>query len=117
MDFGDVEKIIEKVKKRPIKTLGIFFVFLVLLALIAFVNGFFDKKGKQHAGSSNESHEISVLPHNGVQDQKKNTGAPIIIQHTEGNQSPAVVSESGNVNITYPRQKNMNAEESKKPNE
>jgi flagellar basal body-associated protein FliL len=109
MDFKDAEKIVEAGKTKFKRTLFIIILLLVLIAVIAYIKGFFGEKGKQHAGSSNESHWSSNSPSREIQHQEKNTNAPVINQHTEGDQSPAIISND--VNITYGAPKDQKTKE------
>lgn len=101
MDFKNAEEIIEKGKKRPKRTLYILIFLLISVAAYAYITGFFSEKGKQHAASQTESPRI-ILPSKDLPKQKGNTNAPVINQHTEGNQSPAVnVAPGGTTNFNY----------------
>lgn len=94
MDFDNVEKIIASGKKKPIKTLLIFILVIILLALSALVTNFFGEKGKRLADPSKISNEaLSTLGEKQQQitnnEQSKDTFK--IEQHTEGDQSPAII--------------------------
>jgi flagellar basal body-associated protein FliL len=87
MNFDDAKKIYESGRKKPIKTILIVVLLLVLLALSAYVTIFSGEKAKKHANTSTQPFKV-----NG-QGEK-------IFQTTEGNQSPAIVSDE-DVNIEY----------------
>jgi hypothetical protein len=103
MDFDDAEKIIEKGKKRPIKTLIGLFVILIMIAAYALVTNYCGEKGKQFAEPLKTSSETQETPKEN-QLKVKNNDQPqnkvIIEQHTEGDQSPNIVSDD-ETNITY----------------
>lgn len=87
MDFNEAKNIEESAKKKPIKTILVVLISLAMVALIAYTQGFFGEKGKDHADTSTEPAKVS--------DQGNKT-----VQITKGNQSPAVVSD-GDVSIYY----------------
>jgi hypothetical protein len=83
MDFNDGKKIYESFKSKPLKTIFIIGCLLMLLAVGAYINGFFSEKAKDHATTVNS---------NGKDER--------VYQTTTGDESPAVVSD-GDVNIEY----------------
>jgi flagellar basal body-associated protein FliL len=87
MDFKNTEEIIEKGKKRPIRTLFILIVLVILVAAYAYITGFFSEKAKQHAVPPKDSSR-DMLPSKDMSHQRSSTNAPVTNQHTEGNQSP-----------------------------
>jgi|LGOV01.1.fsa_nt_gb flagellar basal body-associated protein FliL len=87
MNFDDAKKIYESGRKQPIKTILTVVLLLVLLAISAYVTIFSGEKAKQHANTS-------------TQPVKVNGQGEKIFQTTEGNQSPAIVSDE-DVNIEY----------------
>lgn len=103
MDFDNVEKIYESGKKKPKKTLLIVVLLIVLVGIIAFVNNFCGEKARQFAEPSKISNDTVMTP-KAKQKQITNNDPTKdnlkIEQHTEGNQSPAIVSD-GDVKIEY----------------
>lgn len=83
MDFNDAKKIFESFKRQPLKTILIIILLLTFLAVSAYVTGFFGEKAKEHANAVNS---------NGKGER--------VYQATEGDESPAIVSD-GNVNLEY----------------
>jgi hypothetical protein len=105
MDFKDTEEIIEKGKKRPKRTLFVLILLSIFVVAYAYLTGFFSEKGKQHATPQKEIPRV-VQPTNDLPKQKEDTNQPVINQHTEGNQSPAVnIAPGGTANLTYGKTK------------
>jgi hypothetical protein len=112
MDFNDSEKIVEEGEKHPKRTLIIFLVLLMLIAVFAYATGFFGEKGKRHAIPSNERAVTSVPSSKVIEHQKEDINAPVINQHTEGNQSPALqVAPGGTATFNYSSSKEGTAKE------
>ncbi len=87
MDFDNAEKIIDKAKTQPKKTIMIVIVFAIIALAVAYGTTFVSKKAEQHAEPS-------------IPAQKNQSETSSIEQHTKGDQSPAVVSD-GDVEIKY----------------
>lgn len=121
MDFKNAKEIIGSFKKRPITTLVILSVLLILFIAAMYFGGYFGEKGKQLAGPGQEIRGLSPPPKVGkqpvestnqpsnkgqefstpskvVQEQaQKNNQSDITSkanQHTEGKESPAIVQET-----------------------
>ena len=112
--INNAVKIVELFKSSWKKALLIFVVFLALVVLIAYFNGFFGEKGKQHATMPSKSRDASPSAEpkpsakteeiKQSRDTEKST-APQIYQHTEGDQSPAIVSKDSTINYGSPKGK------------
>lgn len=103
MDFDNVKKIYESGKKKPKKTLCILVLLFVLVGIIAFVTSFCGEKGKQFAEPSKISNDTVTTPkakQKQITNNDRTKDNLKIEQHTEGNQSPAIVSNS-DVKIEY----------------
>ena len=112
MDYKDTEKIIEAGEKRPKRTLFVLLVLLLLVSVIAFVTGYFREKGKRLAFPANQSQVISPPSSKARDHQKQDIPRPIINQHTEGNQSPAVnVAPGGTATFDYSSPKKESSKE------
>jgi hypothetical protein len=83
MNFNNSKKIFKSFKKHPFKTVSIIILMLILLAMIAYVKGFFGEIGKEHV--------------TGVNSDSKGEK---IYQFTKGDESPAIVSD-GDVRLEY----------------
>ncbi|MCJ7602411.1 MAG: hypothetical protein MUO63_13055 [Desulfobulbaceae bacterium] len=106
MDIKDAEEIIESGQQRPKKTFLVIIVFLLLVGVVAYVSGFFSEKAKKHANLKNDDQKVSLTPEIKQQKNSKSTqpeSPPKINQSTEGDQSPAIISND--VNIIYGDQK------------
>ncbi len=103
MDFEDAEKIIEKAKTQPKKTITIVIVFAIIALAIAYGTTLVSEKAKQHAEPSipaqKAQSETASTPDKKTSNKAAN-GTSSIEQHTKGDQSPAVVSD-GDVEIKY----------------
>ena len=129
MDFDTVEKMVESFKKKPKATLAVVVTLAIVFIVSAYLYGFFSEKGKHLASPAKQTSPAAKSPNtkdreaqdiqprsgppksslNATNDQlteraKQDTGedatAPRINQHTEGNQSPAIVADR-DVTITY----------------
>lgn len=80
MAYETVEKVLNAFHKNKAKTLLILFVLFLAFIITSYLNGWLGEKAKQHATSSN---------------------APNINQKTTGDQSPAINTTDGNINIQY----------------
>jgi hypothetical protein len=89
MDFDDAEKIIDKARTQPIKVLLIVVVIVLFTILIAYITTFTSKKAEQHAATTPPAPQM----------QPKINGP--VEQRTEGNQSPAIKTDEGDVTIKY----------------
>jgi len=102
MNIKDAKEIIELGQQRPKKTVLVFIVFILLVAVVAYVSGFFGEKAKKHANLKNNDQKVSLTPERKQQKNGKSTqteSSPKINQSTEGDQSPAIISND--VNIIY----------------
>lgn len=103
MNFEDIEKIIEKAKIRPKKTIIILIVLLIIAIAITYGKAFFSAKALQHAKPSipaqKEQSESATIPNKQTSSEKAN-GTVTIEQHTKGDQSPAIVTDK-DVKIMY----------------
>ena len=103
MNINNAEKIIESGKKYPWKTLLKFVLALMLVGIFAFVAHYCGEKGKQLAEPPKISNETIKAPNEKQQKMRDNDQPKDnlkIKQHTEGDQSPAIVS-NGDVEIEY----------------
>jgi hypothetical protein len=112
MDIRDSETLIESFKKKPWMTISAIVVLLILLSVIAWVNGFFGEKGKRAASLPKDTPHMEQpskdLPHQ----RKKPESSPTISQHTEGDQAPIVnVGPGGQSTINYGAPKGRQASE------
>ena len=104
------------VKLRPL-IVRVFVITVTLLALIAIwavYNGQDIKKldFKNLIAEFWPKQQPTVSPSKDLRQQTKGNNAPIIKQHTEGDQSPAVnVAPGGTANITYGATKPANAKD------
>lgn len=102
MNFNDAEKIIDSGTKRPIKTLIAIFILILLAGLLAFVQQYCGEKAKQ-ASVAESSKDVLSTP-SVSQSQKKHTDqkmpTSIVEQHTEGEQSPNIIS-GGDVKLNF----------------
>ena len=110
MNFKDVEKLISTFKARPIKAVVRLVVFLLLVAVAAYLYNFFGQKGKQHSISPNTNIGTATAPKEVEVEKKTDNDRTIINQRTQGDQSPSVVS-GGNVTIEYDTRKDKNKKE------
>ncbi len=135
MDFKQAEKIFDSIKKKPKKTVAILFALLILFILYTLIYSFISEKGKQLASPAKQSYPVAesssnkgqetqtIHPSSGTQtsaftatkkqqtektkqEYHKAIDAPRINQHTEGSQSPAVISNR-DLTITYGESKNQ----------
>jgi Na+-transporting methylmalonyl-CoA/oxaloacetate decarboxylase gamma subunit len=104
INIQDIEKIIKSFRKHKARTVSIVILFLVFLAVIAYITSFSTEKGKQHADSPKESPAVTS-PSKDVQQKTKDAKNQTITQHTKGNQSPAIISD-GDVSISIENIKN-----------
>ena len=81
MDLEKAEKIVEPGKKNIVKTCVKILIIVAIVAIIAWVKGFFGERGKQDASPPKERPDVSIE------------------QRTEGDQSPAIISPD--VNLSY----------------
>ena len=102
MTIQDIDKVITSFKKNKIRTIVIIIIYFIFLIVIAYSSSFISEKGKQHADSSKES--LVNKPVSKEVQQPINVKNPRIIQHTEGEQSPAIVS-GRDVRINYDKKK------------
>jgi hypothetical protein len=103
MNIYDIDKIIKSFKKNKIRTIFIIIIiFFIYLIVSPYISTYFSEKGKQHADSSKES--LVNKPVSKEVQQPMNVKNPRIIQHTEGEQSPAIVSDR-DVRINYDKKK------------
>ena len=102
MNIKDIDKVIKSFKKNKMGTIITIIVFLFFLIVISYFSGFFSEKGKRHA----DSPKVNLVnkPASKEAQQTKHLKNSKIIQHTEGDQSPAVVS-GGDVKINYDNKK------------
>lgn len=91
MDFDDVERIFDKAKTHPKKTLRIIIILIAIALSIAYGKSFISEKAKQRATPSTSAPKVSTEPAKGKSSIKI---------RTEGEKSPAIVSE-GEVEIKY----------------
>jgi flagellar basal body-associated protein FliL len=89
MDIDNAEKIIDKSKRQPRKVFLIVVVIFVFTILIAYTTTFTSKKAEQHAKPTPPS--AKTQPQNNIQAK----------QQTEGDQSPAINTNEGDVIINY----------------
>jgi flagellar basal body-associated protein FliL len=89
MDFRIVEEIIDKAKKQPGRIILIIVVNVAFAILMAYTTTFTSKKAEQHANLT--------LPSTQAQSQNNTQ----VEQQTEGDQSPSINVDEGNVIITY----------------
>jgi len=110
MNFREIEKMISTFKARPIWTTLNFLVFLLIVAVLAYLSGFFEQKGKQHSMSPSKNIGTATVPKASGTEKTPNKERPIINQRTQGDQSPSVVS-GGNVRIDYNTREDKNKKE------
>jgi flagellar basal body-associated protein FliL len=89
MDIDNAEKIIDKFKRQPGKVILIVVVIFVFTILIAYTTTFTSKKAEQHAKPTPPS--AKTQPQNNTQ----------VEQQTEGDQSPTIKTDEGDVTINY----------------
>jgi flagellar basal body-associated protein FliL len=89
MDIDNAEKIIDKSKRQPRKVFLIVVVIFVFTILIAYTTTFTSKKAEQHAKPTPPS--AKTQPQNNTQAK----------QQTEGDQSPAINTNEGDVIINF----------------
>ena len=89
MNIDDAEKIVDKFRTRPGKVILIVIVTFVFAILIAYITTFTSKKAGQHAKPTPPS----------TQTQPQNNAT--VEQRTEGDKSPAINTDDGDVTINY----------------
>jgi flagellar basal body-associated protein FliL len=89
MNIDDAEKIIDKAKTQPRKVILIVVVIVMFAILIAYTTTFTSKKAEQHAKPNTPS--TQTQPQNNTQ----------VEQQTEGDQSPTIKTDEGDVTINY----------------
>ena len=98
MDFNTIDKIIDSFRKHPIRTLLIVFVMAIIALSAMFLNSYLSEMGKGAASNT----EAEIKKHD--KSASDSITSVHIQQKTEGDQSPAVVS-NGNVNIQFDNKK------------
>ncbi len=125
LNVSNTEKLVRLFKIHPLRTLLICVLSLLLVAVAAYVNGYFGEKGKTHAISPSSQPAPSPLQRHGIEPSSNSVGPPVkrgnnsnsnedsksrtnssngneIIQQPKGDQSPAVVVGPGGKSvITY----------------
>lgn len=137
MNFEQAEKIFDSIRKKPKKTIAILLTLIILFILYTLLSSFLTEKVKQLASPAKQASAIADMPSNKGQEAKnigptsgtqnsaftaakkpqrektkkdndKTVDAPRINQHTEGSQSPAIISDR-DVTITYGESKKQKA--------
>lgn len=109
MNYKEFKRIYESFKKWPIITITFLVVCLIIFIFSKYFGSYFSEKGKQFANPQVKlindrmsSEEIRKYKNNSKSTSKIN-------QHTEGNQSPAVISNKDvNINIEVNDNKEKN---------
>lgn len=78
-------------QKNRVKTISIIFIFFLLSGIYAFITNYCSRMGEQQAYKNTVEESADTA----VSDDEK----PSISQHTEGENSPAIVSD--NATVTY----------------
>ena len=88
IDFQKTEELIESGRKKPGKTIIVVVFTLILIAFFAFITGYCSETGKLKA-SKESVHSEKLTP--------EGQGG-LVNQQTEGDQSPAIVSDDVIIN-------------------
>jgi hypothetical protein len=103
MNFEDFEKIIDRLKTQPKKTIMIVIGLVIIAIAITYGRAFFSAKAIQHANPSNHDQksqsESATTPNIQTSSDKVN-GSTTLEQHTKGDQSPAIITNK-DVKIIY----------------
>jgi flagellar basal body-associated protein FliL len=89
MDFKGADEIIDKARTQPGRVLLIVIVIILFTILIAYTTTFTSKKAEKHAKPTPPS--TQTQPQKNIK----------VEQRTEGDQSPAIKTDEGDVTLNY----------------
>ena len=109
MNFKDLEFFVRALKTRPFQVAVILVAFLLISIITVYLEGFFGEKGKKHATSTKAETATVIVPYEAGEEKDTNDDKHLIYQHTQGDQSPSIISE-GDVKIQYDTQNETKTE-------